>query len=122
MTLNEYVKRKRLTHEQFAELVGCTRAAVTRWLSGSRAPSPAWVAVILRKTKGVVSVQDLRGVASVGPGFKLHDAIVRRGLTIQQAAQRIGMSRNTLAAYIKDACRVSKDHARRIKQEFGVSL
>lgn len=122
MTLNEYVKRKRLTHEQFAGLVGCTRAAVTRWLSGSRAPSPRWVTIILRKTKGAVSVQDLRSVASVGPGFKLHDAIVRRGLTIQQAAKLIGMSRNTLSSYIKDACQVSKEHASRIKREFGVTL
>lgn len=122
MTLNEYMRRKRLTHEEFAELVGCTRAAVTRWLSGSRSPSPRWVTVILRKTKGLVKVQDLRSVASVGPGFKLHDAIVRRGLTIQEAARRMDMSRNTLSSYIKDSLRPSKDHAQRIKREFGVTL
>lgn len=122
MTLNEYMRRKRLTHEEFAELVGCTRAAVTRWLSGSRSPSPQWVTVILRKTKGLVKVQDLRSVASVGPGFKLRDAIVRRGLTIQEAARRMDMSRNTLSSYIKDSLRPSKDHAQRIKREFGVTL
>jgi transcriptional regulator with XRE-family HTH domain len=122
MTLNEYVKRKRLTHDQFAASVGCTRAAVTRWLSGSRAPSPKWVVVILRKTKGLVKVQDLRSVASVGPGFKLHDALVRRGLTIREAAKLIGISRNTLAAYIKDSLRPTKDHAQKIKRQFGVTL
>lgn len=122
MTLDEYLRSKRLTHEQFAALVGCTRAAVTRWLSGSRAPSPRWVAIILKKTRNAVSVQDLRSVASVGPGYKLHDAIVRRGLTIQQAAQLLGMSRNTLASYIKESCKVSQDHALRIKREFGVTL
>ena len=122
MTLNEYIRRKRLTQEQFDALVGCTRTAVTRWLAGNRAPSPKWAAVILRKTKGSVKVQDLRGVASVGPGFKLHDAIVRRGLTIQKAAERMGISRNTLASYIKDSLQPSKDHAQKIKREFGVTL
>ena len=122
MTLNEYMRRKRLTQKQFAALVGCTRTAVTRWLAGSRAPSPQWVAIILRKTKGSVKVQDLRSVASVGPGFKLHDALVRRGLTIREAAKLMGISRNTLAAYIKDSLRPSKDHAQKIKREFGVTL
>lgn len=120
MTLNEYIRRNRLTQGQFAALVGCTRTAVTRWLAGNRAPSPQWVAIIIRKTKGSVKVQDLRSAASVGPGFKLHDAIARRGLTIQDAAKRMGISRNTLASYIKNSLRPTKDHAQRIKREFGV--
>ena len=122
MTLNEYIRRKRLTQGQFAALVGCTRTAVTRWLSGSRAPSPQWAAIILRKTKGSVKVQDLRSVAAVGPGFKLRDAIVQRGLTIREAAKLMNMSRNTLSSYIKDSLRPSKDHAQRIKRAFGVTL
>ena len=120
MTLNEYIRRNRLTQGQFAALVGCTRTAVTRWLAGSRAPSPQWVAIIIRKTKGSVKVQDLRSVASVGPGVKLHDALVRRGLTIREAAKQIGISRNTLASYIKNSLRPTKDHAQRIKRQFGV--
>lgn len=122
MTLEQYMKQRGLTHEEFAELLGCSRAAVTRWSVGSRVPSARWAQLIEVRTEGKVKAKELRTIKSDGIGLRLYNAIVSRGLTIQQAARHMCMSRNTLSSYIKDSCKPSRLHATRIKHYFGVSV
>lgn len=122
MTLNQYLAYKGLTHEQFAELLGCTRAAVTRWASGSRSPSPRWVRVIEEKTRRKITAQDLKAGSYESPSYKLYIAIMRKGMTIQQAAGKMGISRNALAAYIKQSVVPHEEHAVKIKRHFGVNV
>lgn len=121
MTLEQYLKQRGLTHEEFAELLGCSRAAVTRWAIGSRVPSARWAQLIEVRTEGKVKAKELRAAESEGTGARLYNAIVSRGLTIQQAARHMCMSRNTLSAYVKRGFKPSRLHATRIKHYFGVS-
>ena len=122
MTLNEYLKQRNLTHEEFAELIGCDRTTVTKWLDGSRMPSARWAQMIEVRTEGKVKAKELRLPPSKGSGQKLYAVIVTRGLTIQQAARLMSMSRNTLAAYIKDHSKPSRMHLAKIRHHFGVSV
>lgn len=122
MTLQDYLKQRNLTHEEFAELIGCDRTTVTRWLDGSRMPSARWAQMIEVRTEGKVKAKDLRLPPAKGNGQKLYGVIVTRGLTIQQAARLMSMSRNTLAAYIKDETKPSRMHLAKIRHHFGVSV
>jgi len=123
MTLSEYLRRKDLTHDQFAELLGCTRAAVTRWASGSRTPSPKWIKLIERKTARKVRAEDFKRVGlNITPGYRLFMAITRKGLTIREAATKMKISRNALARYIKLNVQPSSEHTDKIKRRFGVSI
>lgn len=115
MTLNEYLEKNNLTHEEFAALVGCHRSAVTRWATGSRRPSPAWIRIILRKTKGLVTAQELLR------GSELEAIIAGRGFTLQAAARKLRISRNVLARYAKNRISMTEEHAARIQRFFGES-
>jgi DNA-binding transcriptional regulator YdaS (Cro superfamily) len=116
MSLKEYLKKHGLTHGEFAALCGCTRAAVTRWATKSRAPNPKWVRVIEAKTKGEVSAWDLV------EGGELLAAIYRKGLTLQAASRKLRISRNLLALYAKHLYEPNPMHAEKIKRHFGVTL
>ena len=116
MTLNEYLERNNLTHEDFATLIGCHRSAVTRWATGSRRPSPVWIDIIFRKTKGLVTAQELLG------GSELEAIIASKGFTLRAAAQKLKISRNVLALYAKGSVPMTKEHAARIQRMFGVSV
>ena len=39
MHLNEWLKQKKLTDQQFADMIGCSRSAVTHYRAGRRMPS-----------------------------------------------------------------------------------
>lgn len=122
MTLTEYLEKNNLTHEEFAEFLGCSRASVTRWVDGSRRPSARWARFIEVRTDGKVKAKDLRHLNAKGFGYRVHNALLTRGLTIRDAANHMAMSRNTLAEYIKDGNRPSTLHATRIKRYLGVSV
>lgn len=122
MTLIEYLKQRNLTHEEFAELLGCDRTTVTKWLDGSRTPSARWAQLIEVRTEGKVKAKSLRTLESNGNGQRLYGVIVTRGLTIQQAAHLMNISRNALSAYIKDQHKPSRIHVAKIKHYFGVSI
>lgn len=115
MTLNEYMEQNNLTHEDFAASIGCHRSAVTRWATGSRRPSPVWLRIIVRKTKGLVTAQELLG------GSELEAVIASKGFTLRAAAQKLKISRNVLAGYAKSRIAVTEEHAARIQRLFGVS-
>ena len=114
MTLNEYLEKNNLTHEEFADSIGCHRSAVTRWATGSRRPSPTWIRIILRKTKGLVTAQELLG------GSELEAVIASKGFTLRAAAQKLKISRNVLARYAKSRISMTPEHAVRIQRIFGV--
>lgn len=48
--LGDYLRTHALTREQFAEKVGSTGAAVSRWVTRDRVPSIAWAMKIERVT------------------------------------------------------------------------
>ena len=58
MKLQAYLAGKRITHRQFAELVGSTEFAVHKWVTGERIPRPKWMRVIAEKTGGIVTAKD----------------------------------------------------------------
>ena len=97
MTLVDWLELKNLTHEEFGRMCGCSRAAVTRWLTGSRMPSPKWWKVIERVTKGQVT---LDVYDSMPARTKVRFLLYRKGYTISSAAQRMRINRNTLANYL----------------------
>lgn len=96
MTLQEWLNRENLTHEQFAAMCGCTRAAISRWVAGSRTPSPKWLKVIERKTKGEVAASGSGQLSDRDAAFL---KIYRNGYTISAAAKKLGIHRNTLGRY-----------------------
>lgn len=98
VSLAEWLEENRLTHEDFAAMCGCTRAAVTRWASGSRLPSPKWLKVIERKTKGQVV---LRYNSYMSEGERVRLALRKQGLTLSAAAKKIRIHRNTLTRFIQ---------------------
>jgi transcriptional regulator with XRE-family HTH domain len=58
MTLDSYIKANSLTFAGFGDRVGVSHATVSRWVSGSRAPSLAMAQLISRATGGAVGLDD----------------------------------------------------------------
>lgn len=56
MTLSDYLTGKGLTAAGFAKQAGLSKAAVSRWLSGARAPDSVSAKKILDATDGAVDV------------------------------------------------------------------
>jgi transcriptional regulator with XRE-family HTH domain len=118
MTLVEWIESKNLTHEDFGRMCGCSRAAVTRWLTGSRLPSPKWWKVIERVTKGQVS---LDVYDSMSKRAKTRFLIYRKGHSISSAAKRIRINRNTLANYLSGKTLTPDDIVQRIHKFVGLA-
>lgn len=97
MTLEEWMKSKGLTHEKFGRMCGCSREAVTRWITGTRLPSPKWQKVIERVTKGQVALNVYDWMSDRDKTYLL---LYRQGFTISSAAKRLKIHRNTLANYL----------------------
>jgi len=58
MTLKEYLELKKITHQNFAELIGCSRVAVTLFVNGKTRPSAKLCAEIHKATDGDVTAND----------------------------------------------------------------
>ena len=118
MTLVEWIESKNLTHEQFGRMCGCSRAAVTRWVTGSRLPSAKWWKVIERVTKGQVSldVYDEMPVRT-----KVRFLIYRKGHSVSSAAKRIRINRNTLANYLNGVTLTPNNIVQRIHKFVGLA-
>ena len=99
MTLQEWLEQKNLTHEEFAVMCGCTRAAVSRWASGSRVPSPKWLKVIERKTKGQVVFTAL-AFNPLDSREVIAQELHRKGYTLAAASKKLRIHRNTLGRYL----------------------
>jgi transcriptional regulator with XRE-family HTH domain len=61
MTLEEYLEKQapKLSHAEFGERVGVTQAAISRYLNGTRFPSPELIRKIQSATNDVVTANDL---------------------------------------------------------------
>ena len=116
MTLVEWLESKNLTHEEFGRMCGCSRAAVTRWATGSRMPSPKWQTVIERVTKGqvVMNVYDW-----MSDQDKVYSLLYKKGYTICSAAQRIRINRNTLANYLSGKAKTPQNIVQKIHKLAG---
>ena len=117
LSLAEWLEENNLTHEEFALMCGCTRDAVTRWASGSRAPSPKWLKVIERKTKGQV------GIAIEGrltEGERIYLSLRKQGLTLSAAAKKIRIHRNTLARFVSGQTDTPSNIVERIYKVAGL--
>ena len=116
MTLNEWLERNCLTHEEFADMCGCTRSAVTRWVLGARLPHPKWLKVIHRKTKGQVTMfrqgQNDRERAYI--------LLYTRGFTVEAAAKRLRIHRNTLAKFFRGQAQTPPEIVSRIYKLAGL--
>jgi transcriptional regulator with XRE-family HTH domain len=60
MKLRTYLKKKKLTQKQFADIIGVSEQSVRNWVSGFRKPSRHLMA-ILEETKGKVTANDFFG-------------------------------------------------------------
>lgn len=118
LSLAQWLEENRLTHEDFAAMCGCTRAAVTRWASGSRLPSPKWLKVIERKTKGQVV---LRYNSYMSEGERVRLALRKQGLTLSAAAKKIRIHRNTLTRFIQGQSDTPSNIVERIYKIVGES-
>lgn len=58
MKLKNWIEYKKLTGAEFAEMLGVSAAAVSRWLGGSRIPCITQMQAIEELTKGKVKAQD----------------------------------------------------------------
>jgi transcriptional regulator with XRE-family HTH domain len=58
MTLHGYLQIKRITRDEFATHMRCTRQAVGNWINGTRTPTPEMIRRIHAATKGKVSRRD----------------------------------------------------------------
>lgn len=59
MHLHEWLKQKKLTDQQFADMIGCSRSAVTHYRAGRRMPSPYTMLEIQKVTDGEVTWDDM---------------------------------------------------------------
>jgi transcriptional regulator with XRE-family HTH domain len=113
-----YIRDNDLTHQQFADMCGVDRSTVTKWIKGSRSPSPKAVQVISKKTKGEVASTE---ASATDPYHKrLMLALLKNGLTIRDGAARLRISRNTLAHYVKGKAEPSVKTRERIYKSLGV--
>jgi len=99
MTLKDWLIQNNLTHEKFAAMCGCTRAAVSRWADGSRVPSPKWLKVIEKKTKGQVFF-DSMACSSWDDRAIVARNLRKRGYTLSDASKKLRIHRNTLGRYL----------------------
>jgi len=58
MKLQLYIEKTNLTKSQFAELANIKAPSLSRWLNGSRTPSPEMMLKIYKITKGKVTPND----------------------------------------------------------------
>ncbi|SHE66727.1 Helix-turn-helix [Kaistia soli DSM 19436] len=58
MKLSTYLEDNKLTHSAFAERIGVSQGAVTRYANGARLPRPAVMACIRQATAGAVTYRD----------------------------------------------------------------
>jgi transcriptional regulator with XRE-family HTH domain len=86
-----YIRDNDLTHQQFAAMCGVDRSTVTKWISGSRSPSPKAVRIISQKTKGEVASTE----ASASDPYhkRLMLALLKNGLTIRDAQDSVAAGR-----------------------------
>ncbi len=117
LSLSEWLEENCLTHEEFALMCGCTRAAVTRWASGSRAPSPKWLKVIERKTKGQVNIAI---ESRLTEGERIYLSLRKQGLTLSAAAKKIRIHRNTLARFVRGQADTPSNIVERIYKVAGL--
>lgn len=60
MKLKTYLSDERMTLEEFGKQMGCTHAAVSRWINGTRKPSINTAMRIEATTGGAVRLSDWR--------------------------------------------------------------
>ncbi len=58
MNLSDWIKIKRLTTIQFAEMLGVSQPTVSRWINGVLFPSKKSMTAIMKTTNGEVSPND----------------------------------------------------------------
>ncbi|PZQ48876.1 MAG: hypothetical protein DI551_00670 [Micavibrio aeruginosavorus] len=56
--LKNYLENKKVSSEQFADQIGCSRVAVVRYVSGARIPSKKIMKKIVETTDGAVQPND----------------------------------------------------------------
>ena len=59
MMLSQYLKKHRVTQEEFGRSIGVKRLSVSRYINGERIPSPKTAKRIVKVTKGAVQLKDL---------------------------------------------------------------
>jgi DNA-binding XRE family transcriptional regulator len=59
MTIGEYLKRYRKTHQWLADKVGVERTAVGNWVNHTRQPRPSIATKIVEATKNRVTLKDI---------------------------------------------------------------
>ena len=117
MTISEWLDKNNLTHEQFALMCGCDRSSVTKWATGERFPSPRWMKVILRVTKGQVFTTKDQPLTYRD---MVYLALYKQGLTISDAANKLGIHRNTLSRFLHGITSPPADIMARIRKLSGV--
>lgn len=118
MTLYEWIESKNLTHSQFARMCGCSREAVTRWVTRSRTPSPKWQKVIEKVTKGQVAI---RLDYFLSDRDKAYFLLYSKGYTISSAAKKIKIHRNTLSNYLNNKSVTPRHIVQRIHKLAGLA-
>ena len=66
MTLTEFLSANGLSHSAFAEKIGVSQVAITRYTRGDRTPRPSVLARIRKETRGAVTADDF--MAEIAPG------------------------------------------------------
>lgn len=61
MKLKDWLDDKRMTHDEFARRVGCSKSAVTRYANDDRVPRRKTLSAISTVTDGEVTANDFVG-------------------------------------------------------------
>lgn len=62
MRIEEFVKKSKMKQEAFAEKIGVTQGALSRYVNGIRMPPPAIMRKIYVATNGAVTPNDFYGL------------------------------------------------------------
>lgn len=58
MKLGEYLKDRKISHEEFGKLIGVSQVAISRYVNGQRVPRHTNIEAIAKATEGAVSPND----------------------------------------------------------------
>lgn len=58
MRLGTWLEQRKITHDDFAAIIGTSRAAVSRYVSGERVPAKKVMPHIVQATGGAVTAND----------------------------------------------------------------
>lgn len=125
--LADALEERRMTQKELARRAGVTEAAVSRYLTGERAPQAATVAALARALD--CSTDDLLGAPKSGPekarmrfARNLTAAMAAHGMSVGGLAEAAGLSQAAVSRYVNGRRAPKTDAAAAVAKALGTTV